>query len=136
MLCCVGPNPITRLNASTSIARELYHKPASTKINITYKYRAAKIRRDFIYLLQHRTLPVDGRGRHISNPSRIFDEAFQGKCRQAINNLEIKIKNKQWSVAQFHASLMNILHEDGTLSPNEKICSLTACFICGIWAWI
>jgi hypothetical protein len=119
-----------RGEASRWTAENLYFKPENQKKNrtTTFKYRAEKIRSDLKYFRLGRTLRPDNRGRGTSNPSQIFDVAFQGRCRRVITALEKLHESKEWSARDFRSALMKDMREDGTLAQDKGISTKTVCF--------
>ena len=102
-----GDNPQERAKASQAVASVLHHRKGSAYDGtaMTCKYRAERIRSDLNYFAVHRSLLQDRRGMHVSNPSRIFDEGFQAKCRHVIKSIE-NGGSKEWSAREFHTALL------------------------------
>jgi len=102
-----GDNPQERAKASQAVASVLYYRKGGMYDGtaMTYKYRAERIRSDLKYFAVHRSLLLDRRGMHVSNPSRIFDEGFQAKCRHVIKSIE-RGGSKEWSAREFHTALL------------------------------
>ena len=122
-----GTDPKPRLPASVAVASILYYDGTSKRTQ-PFKYRAERIRANLKYFARNRALPPDKRRKGPSNPSRIFEVAFQAKCRVVIVGLEARLKSKEWSAQQFHAALVDHLRSDGTLGPSESVSPMTACF--------
>jgi len=130
---CAPAPPATardRIAASRAVAEVLYYKPSNRKKNreTTFKYRAEKIRADLKYFAVHRTLPDDKRGCGTSNPSRIHDVDFQGRCRRVISGLAKLHENSEWSARDFRSAIMKDMREDGTLPEGRGISTKTICF--------
>ena len=102
-----GDNPQERAKASQAVASVLHYRKGGMHDGktMTHKCRAEKIRSDLKHFAVHRSLTQDRRGMHVSNPSRIFDEGFQAKCRHVIESIEDG-GSEEWSAKEFHTALL------------------------------